>query len=154
MAAQHPQRLGNLKGYDPEQRAEYNIVSTAFPLVIATAGFMHTGAQITRRIKQRYLEAVLRQHLVTFDATGTGEILSRLNADSNSTQDALSSKPSLTISTMGTLVATIIAMVRYSAHSLTESSAVTSIVESLTSLNVGKYRQCIGLVNQDLTLYN
>jgi len=47
-------------------------------------------------------------NLAVFDATSTGDTLSRLNADSNSIQDALSSKLSMTTSAMGSLVTTII----------------------------------------------
>lgn len=146
----------------------------------ATAGFVHTGAQITRRIKQKYLEAVLRQNMAVFDATGTGEILSRLNADSNSIQDALSSKLSLAISAMGTLVVTITvcfvlgwlltfillwsfilggailylggkATVQYSTSSLAESSAGTSIVEE--ALGAIKGTTALGMQKRSLELY-
>ena len=73
---------------------------------ISTAGFVHTGAKITRTIKSRYFEAVLRQNIAVFDDIGTGSIVTQLTADANVIQEGLSHKLSLSISAIGTLVAT------------------------------------------------
>jgi ATP-binding cassette, subfamily B (MDR/TAP), member 1 len=73
---------------------------------VSTAGFTYTGSKITRQIKVRYLEAVLRQNMAVFDDIGTGQLVAQLGADLNVMQEALSQKLSLTISSVGTLIAT------------------------------------------------
>lgn len=74
----------------------------------STAGFTYTGSRLAQRIKLRYMEAVLRQNMALFDVLGTGQMLSQLGADLNTIQDALSQKLSITLSAVGTLVATYI----------------------------------------------
>lgn len=54
------------------------------------------------------MEAVLRQNMAVFDSIGTGHMLAQLGADLNSIQDALSQKLSLTLSAVGTLIATYV----------------------------------------------
>lgn len=75
---------------------------------ISTAGFTYTGAKMTRKIKVRYMEALLRQNMAIFDDIGTGQLVAQLGADLNVIQEALSQKLSLTISSMGTLIATYV----------------------------------------------
>jgi ATP-binding cassette subfamily B (MDR/TAP) protein 1 len=73
---------------------------------ISTAGFAHTGARITRRIKAHFFSSVLRQNMAVFDTIGTGNMVTQLTADANVIQEGISQKLSLTISAIGTLVAT------------------------------------------------
>ncbi|KAA8575941.1 hypothetical protein EYC84_006106 [Monilinia fructicola] len=75
---------------------------------VSTAGFAYTGSKITRQIKLRYMEAVLRQNIAVFDDIGTGQLVAQLGADLNIIQDAISQKLSITISALGTLLATYI----------------------------------------------
>jgi ATP-binding cassette subfamily B (MDR/TAP) protein 1 len=72
---------------------------------ISTAGFAHTGARITRRIKGDFFSSVLRQNMAVFDQ-GTGNMVTQLTVDANVIQEGISQKLSLTISAIGTLVAT------------------------------------------------
>jgi ATP-binding cassette, subfamily B (MDR/TAP), member 1 len=136
----------------------YIAVAALVSWFLSTAGFNYTGAKITRTIRLRYFEAVLKQNMAVFDDKGTGNILSQLTDDTKAIQEALSSKLSQTISALGTLVATVavcFAMdwilmfeliwslvvgyavlyiggkltVRYSSHSIEASSAGSAIVE-------------------------
>jgi ATP-binding cassette subfamily B (MDR/TAP) protein 1 len=64
---------------------------------ISTAGFMMTGEKITQRLREKYLAAVLRQNMAFFDVLGAGEITTRITADTDLIQDALTGKLSLTL---------------------------------------------------------
>ncbi|OAA56796.1 multidrug resistance protein 2 [Cordyceps fumosorosea ARSEF 2679] len=75
---------------------------------ISTAGFSHAGARISQQIRIRYLEALLRQNMGVFDDMGSGNLVSPLGADLNAIQDAMSQKLSITVSSIGTLLATYI----------------------------------------------
>lgn len=88
----------------------YYVYTVAVALVtwfVSTAGFNYTGARITRTIKSRYFAALLKQNMAIFDDKGTGSILSQLTDDTKAIQNAISAKLSQTISSLGTLVATI-----------------------------------------------
>ena len=52
------------------------------------------------------MEAVLRQNMAVFDNIGTGQLVGQLSADMNAIQEGLSQKLSITLSAIGTLVAT------------------------------------------------
>lgn len=75
---------------------------------IATAGFVYTGERITRKIKEKYLEAVLRQNMAIFDEHGAGEIINQLGADTNLIQTGISQKLALTLFHLGVLLSTYI----------------------------------------------
>ncbi|OAQ99485.1 hypothetical protein LLEC1_02331 [Akanthomyces lecanii] len=75
---------------------------------VSTAGFSHTGARISQQIRVRYFEALLRQNMGVFDEMGSGNLVSPLGADLNAIQDAMSQKMSITVSSIGTLLATYI----------------------------------------------
>src|SRR5690348_9861003 len=84
----------------------YIVVAALVTWFVSTAGFNYTGARITRTIRLRYFDALLKQNMAVFDDKGTGNILSQLTDDTKAIQEALSSKLSQTISALGTLVAT------------------------------------------------
>lgn len=75
---------------------------------LSTAGFAYIGSKMARRIKFKYMEAVLRQNMAVFDDMGAGQLVSQLGADMNVIQDSVSQKLSITLSALGTLVATYI----------------------------------------------
>lgn len=144
----------------------YIMVAALVTLFVSTAGFNYTGARITRTIRLRYFDAMLKQNMAVFDDKCTGNILSQLTDDTKAIQEALSSKLSQTISALGTLVATVavcFAMdwilmfkliwslavgyavlyvedkltVCYSSHSIEASSTGSVIVEKAPLLNLG-----------------
>ncbi|KAJ5312435.1 Multidrug resistance protein sirA [Penicillium antarcticum] len=75
---------------------------------VSIAGFSYTGARVASQVKVQYMESILRQNIALFDDIGTGQMLAQLGADLNTIQDALSFKLSLTLSAVGTLLATYI----------------------------------------------
>ena len=75
---------------------------------VSIAGFTYTGSKITRQIKVRYMETVLRQNMAVFDDIGTGQLVAQLGADLNVIQEGLSQKLSITLGAVGTLVATYV----------------------------------------------
>lgn len=54
------------------------------------------------------MEAILRQNMAVFDNIGTGQLVAQLGADVNVIQGGLSQKLSITLSAIGTLVATYV----------------------------------------------
>lgn len=94
-----------------------------------TVGFIYTGEQITQKIRQRYLKAILRQNVAFFDKLGAGEITTRITADTNLIQDGISEKVSLTLSGVATfLAAFVIGFIKYWKLTLILSASVFSIV--------------------------
>ncbi|CAG8810731.1 3282_t:CDS:2, partial [Gigaspora margarita] len=62
---------------------------------ISIATWVYTGERITRRIRERYFRAVLRQNIAYFDKYGTGDVTTRIASDINLIQDGISEKVSL-----------------------------------------------------------
>ncbi|KAF1361537.1 P-loop containing nucleoside triphosphate hydrolase protein [Lizonia empirigonia] len=75
---------------------------------LSTAGFAYIGTKMTRHIKVKYMEAVLRQNMAVFDDMGAGQLVSQLGTDMNVIQDSITQKLSITMSALGTLLATYI----------------------------------------------
>ncbi|UKZ85891.1 uncharacterized protein TrAFT101_001735 [Trichoderma asperellum] len=71
---------------------------------IATVGFIYVGEKISTRIREHYLESCLRQNIGFFDKLGTGEIITRITSDTNTIQDGISEKMSVTIGAISTFV--------------------------------------------------
>lgn len=98
-------------------------------IYFCTVGFIYTGEQITRKIRQRYLKAILRQNVAFFDKLGAGEITTRITADTNLIQDGISEKVALTLSGVATfLTAFVIGFIKYWKLTLILSTTVFSIV--------------------------
>ena len=74
----------------------------------STFGFVYSGARITSRIKARFLAAVLAQNMAFFDARGRSHLVNQLTAETSLIQAGISQKLGLTISALGTLLATIV----------------------------------------------
>lgn len=77
-------------------------------IYICTLGFIFIGDRITRRIRERYLEAILRQNIGFFDKLGSGEVTTRITVDTNLIQDAISQKVANTITLLSTFVTAFI----------------------------------------------
>ncbi|KAJ5414532.1 hypothetical protein N7509_001159 [Penicillium cosmopolitanum] len=81
---------------------------------ISTIGFIYTGEHITQKIREHYLEAILRQNIAYFDKLGAGEVTTRITADTNLIQDGVSEKVGLTLTALATFVtAFIVAYIKY-----------------------------------------
>ncbi|CAI7642787.1 unnamed protein product [Penicillium glandicola] len=81
---------------------------------VSTVGFIYTGEHVTQKIREQYLEAILRQNIAYFDKLGAGEVTTRITADTNLIQDGVSEKVGLTLTAVATFVtAFIVAYIKY-----------------------------------------
>ena len=71
---------------------------------IGTVGFIYAGEHVTQKIREHYLEAILKQNMAYFDRLGAGEVTTRITADTNLVQDGISEKVSLTLTMVSTFV--------------------------------------------------
>lgn len=74
---------------------------------LATSGWQHLGRRLARKVRERYLEALLRQNVGFFDTFGTGKVTSHITADMNAIQEGTSEKVGLTLRTLATVVSLI-----------------------------------------------
>ncbi|GAA6062061.1 hypothetical protein JCM10212_003559 [Sporobolomyces blumeae] len=75
--------------------------------------WVYTGEVATRRIREKYLQAVLRQNVGWFDKVGAGELTTRIETDSHLIQEGISDKVPMSAFFLGTFFAGfIIAIVR------------------------------------------
>jgi ATP-binding cassette subfamily B (MDR/TAP) protein 1 len=74
----------------------------------ATLGFIYLGESISRKIREQYLAALLRQELAFFDQHGAGEFTTRLTSDIDRIQNAIGEKFSLTVTAISTFVSAFI----------------------------------------------
>ncbi|KAJ5501929.1 ABC transporter integral membrane type 1 [Penicillium fimorum] len=83
-------------------------------IYVSTIGFIYTGEHVTQKIREHYLEAILRQNIAYFDKLGAGEVTTRITADTNLIQDGVSEKVGLTLTAVSTFVtAFVIAYIKY-----------------------------------------
>ncbi|KAG9099473.1 GTPase-activating protein [Ceratobasidium sp. 370] len=63
--------------------------------------WIYTGEVNSKRIRERYLQAVLRQDIAYFDNLGAGEVATRIQTDTHLVQQGISEKVPLVISYLG-----------------------------------------------------
>ncbi|KAF8526964.1 P-loop containing nucleoside triphosphate hydrolase protein [Hysterangium stoloniferum] len=66
--------------------------------------WVHTGEAMAKRIREKYLRAILRQDIAFFDNVGAGEVATRIQTDTHLFQQGTSEKVPLTISAIGAFV--------------------------------------------------
>lgn len=59
--------------------------------------WIYTGEITTRRIRERYLQSVLRQNVAYFDKIGAGEVTTRIQTDMSLIQEGISDKIPITV---------------------------------------------------------
>jgi ATP-binding cassette subfamily B (MDR/TAP) protein 1 len=59
--------------------------------------WVYTGEVNSKRIRERYLRAVLRQDIAFFDKVGAGEIATRIQTDTHLVQQGMSEKVALVV---------------------------------------------------------
>jgi ATP-binding cassette subfamily B (MDR/TAP) protein 1 len=92
-------------------------------------GFIYTGEHISGKIRGHYLEACMRQNIGFFDKIGSGEITTRITADTNLVQDGISEKVGLTLTALATFItAFVIGFIKSWKLTLILSSTVFAIV--------------------------
>lgn len=99
---------------------------------LAMVGFVYAGQNITAKIRQQFLGAVLRQNIAFFDELGAGKITTRITADTNLVQEGISEKVGLTLTAVANFVAAfVIGFIRYWKLTLILCSTVVAIVVTL-----------------------
>ncbi|KDQ62305.1 hypothetical protein JAAARDRAFT_54276 [Jaapia argillacea MUCL 33604] len=61
-------------------------------------GWVYTGEVNAKRIREKYLQAVLRQDIAFFDNVGAGEVATRIQTDTHLVQQGISEKVALVVS--------------------------------------------------------
>lgn len=103
--------------------AEFVLVYTS------TVLFIYTGEHITSKVRDRYLKAILRQNIGFFDKLGAGEVTTRITADTNLIQEAISEKVGLTLTGVASFFAAfVIGFIKFWKLTLICMSTVVSIV--------------------------
>jgi ATP-binding cassette subfamily B (MDR/TAP) protein 1 len=103
-------------------------------IYISTVGFIYTGEHISGKIRTHYLEACMRQNIGFFDKLGSGEITTRITADTNLVQDGISEKVGLTLNAVATFVtAFVIGFIKSWKLTLILSSTVFAITVCMGS---------------------
>ncbi|KAK9468259.1 P-loop containing nucleoside triphosphate hydrolase protein [Lipomyces arxii] len=75
---------------------------------IGTFLLMDRGEVLAARIREKYLQATLRQNIGYFDKLGTGEITTRISADTTLVQEGMSDKIGQTTVVLATFLSAII----------------------------------------------
>lgn len=98
-------------------------------IYVSTVLFIYVGEHITSKVRDRYLLAILRQNIGFFDKLGAGEVTTRITADTNLVQEAISEKVALTLNGVAAFFAAfIIGFVRFWKLTLICMSTVVAIV--------------------------
>ena len=80
---------------------------------IYVTGFIYVGGHCTQKLREQYLRAMLRQNIAIYDKLGSGEITTRITADTNAIQDGISEKFGLTLNAFATfIVAFVVALIK------------------------------------------
>jgi ATP-binding cassette subfamily B (MDR/TAP) protein 1 len=83
-------------------------------IYLSTVLFVHTGERLASMIRTSYLQAILAKDIAFFDHTGAGEVTTRLTADTNSIQEAISEKVALILNGIASFIAAfVIGFVRF-----------------------------------------
>ncbi|KIW70666.1 hypothetical protein PV04_02911 [Phialophora macrospora] len=107
----------------------YLAIGEFFLVYISTVLFIYTGEHITSKVREQYLFAVLRQNIAFFDHVGAGEVTTRITADTNIIQEAISEKVGLTLTGVAAFFsAFIIGFIRFWKLTLICFSTVVAIV--------------------------
>jgi len=95
---------------------------------ISTVGFIYAGEHISGKVRGHYLEACMRQNIGFFDKLGSGEVTTRITADTNLVQDGISEKVGLTLNAVATFItAFVIGFIKSWKLTLILSSTVFAI---------------------------
>lgn len=59
--------------------------------------WVYTGEVTTRRVREKYLKAILRQNIAFFDRLGPGEVTTRIETDTHLIQEGISEKVAISV---------------------------------------------------------
>ncbi|KAH8114710.1 multidrug resistance protein 1 [Phellopilus nigrolimitatus] len=106
--------------------------------------WIYTGEVNSRRVREGYLQAVLRQDIAFFDNVGAGEVASRIQTDTHLIQQGISEKVAITVQFLAAFVTGfVVAYVRSWRLALALSSILPCIAITGALMNkiVSKYMQ-------------
>ncbi|KIJ54732.1 hypothetical protein M422DRAFT_200639 [Sphaerobolus stellatus SS14] len=106
--------------------------------------WVNNGEKMAKRIRERYLQAVLRQDIAFFDNVGAGEIATRIQTDTHLVQQGTSEKVALVVQFLAAFVTGfVLAYIRSWRLALAISSIlpVIGITGGLMNTVVSKYHQ-------------
>lgn len=66
--------------------------------------FVWIGERLSKRLRERYLAATLRQNIAFFDDVGPGETATRIQTDTHLVQEGTAEKVALTVYYVSTFV--------------------------------------------------
>lgn len=96
---------------------------------INTVGFIYTSEHITQKVREPHLEAILRQNIADFDKLGSGEVTTRITANTNLIQDGIWEKVGRTLTVIATFaIAFIIAYIKFWKLALICTSMIGAMV--------------------------
>ena len=99
---------------------------------VSTVGFIYTGEHVTRKIREQYLAAIMRQNIGFFDKLGAGEVTTRITSETNQIQDGISEKVAITLTSLSTFItAFVIGFVKYWLLTLILCSSIVAIAASM-----------------------
>ncbi|TPX63436.1 hypothetical protein SpCBS45565_g06615 [Spizellomyces sp. 'palustris'] len=80
-------------------------IAMFFATYVYMATWLFTGENISHRIREGYLQAILRQNIAYFDSTGGGQVSTRIITDTQMVQDGISEKVPMFFMNFATFVA-------------------------------------------------
>ena len=84
------------------------LLAIGIGMFLATWSYMfiwnYTGEVLSKRVRQNYLRAVLRQEIAYFDDLGAGEVATRIQTDCHLVQDGTSERVALVMQYLATFV--------------------------------------------------
>lgn len=115
----------------------YIMIAMFVSTYIYSAAWVYTGEEVTRRIREAFLAATLRQDIAYFDNEGAGSITTRLQSDTHLIQEGISDKIPISIMFIATFVTGfIVAYVKSWKLALAMSSIVPYIILAGAAMNV------------------
>ncbi|CAD6968823.1 unnamed protein product [Tilletia controversa] len=104
---------------------------------IYMATWVYSGEEITRRIRERYLAAILRQEIAYFDSLGAGEVTTRISSDIQLIQEGISDKIPMSVMFFATFITGfVVAYFRSWKLALSMTSIIPCVMISGSVMNV------------------
>ncbi|KAF7288516.1 hypothetical protein HMN09_01380600 [Mycena chlorophos] len=106
--------------------------------------FVYTGEVNAKRIREKYLKAILRQDIAFFDKVGAGEVATRIQTDTHLVQQGMSEKVALVVNFLSAfLTGFVVAYVRNWRLALAMSSILPCIAITGGVMNrvISKFQQ-------------
>ncbi|KWU43090.1 P-loop containing nucleoside triphosphate hydrolase protein [Rhodotorula sp. JG-1b] len=106
--------------------------------------WIYTGETTTRRVRENYLQAILRQNIAFFDRLGPGEVTTRIETDTHLIQEGISDKIAISVFFIAIFISGfVIAIIRNWRLALVCSTIIPCIAVAGGVMNsfISKYKQ-------------